>query len=111
MKKSPSTATGLHGRGDHTAGDQTAPLLPLSTGGSGQAGAGRKGGFNPVAASPKSPHAAPETPVTPKTHRRHRMYGVSSMLLLMLQGTTMSIVLRYSRIRTGLKYTPSVAGG
>ncbi|KAL4519272.1 hypothetical protein Ndes2526A_g00366 [Nannochloris sp. 'desiccata'] len=49
------------------------------------------------------------TPKTPKTTRRHASYALLSMLLLILQGTVLSIVLRYSRIKAGRRYLPSVA--
>jgi UDP-sugar transporter A1/2/3 len=50
-----------------------------------------------------------QTPRTPKTTRRHATYALLSMLLLILQGTVLSIVLRYSRIKKGRRYLPSVA--
>lgn len=50
------------------------------------------------------------TPRTIATNKRHAMYALSSMTLLTLQGTVLSIVLRYSRIKEGRKYIPSVAG-
>ena len=50
------------------------------------------------------------TPKSPKTNRRHAVYALLSMLLLTLQGTVLSIILRYSRIKRGRKYIPSVAG-
>lgn len=52
-----------------------------------------------------------ETPRTAhRTNRRHAAIAGMSMLLLVLQGTVLSIVLRYSRIKRGRKYLPSVAG-
>jgi len=50
-----------------------------------------------------------ETPKTPQTTRRHAAYALFSMLLLILQGTVLSIILRISRIKAGRRYLPSVA--
>ena len=50
------------------------------------------------------------TPRTMATNKRNAFYALSSMTLLTLQGTVLSIVLRYSRIKPGRKYLPSVAG-
>lgn len=41
---------------------------------------------------------------------RHGVYAVLSTILLTIQGSAMSLVLRYSRIQEGSKYLPSVAG-
>lgn len=41
--------------------------------------------------------------------KRNILYSVVSIVLLMLQGTMMSIVLRYSRIQKGPSYLPSVS--
>jgi UDP-sugar transporter A1/2/3 len=41
--------------------------------------------------------------------KKGALYSSLSMMLLMLQGTAMSIVLRYSRIQTGPAYLPSVS--
>lgn len=51
-----------------------------------------------------------EPPLTPRASRRHSFYAFSSVALLTVQGTAMSIVLRYSRIRKGSTYVPSVSG-
>ena len=41
--------------------------------------------------------------------KKGALYSSLSMMLLMVQGTAMSIVLRYSRIQTGPAYLPSVS--
>jgi len=111
MSFSPSPKDGLHERGERVrfAGDT---VLDAS----------ENNGSRPNSATDRhsvdehdgSRHQRPskmsETPNTPKTARRHAVYAVSSMILLTLQGTAMSIILRYSRIREGRAYAPSVSG-
>jgi UDP-sugar transporter A1/2/3 len=51
----------------------------------------------------------PVTPVTPATLRRNSRLAMLSMLLLVFQGTALSIMLRYSRARAGTPYLASVS--
>lgn len=50
------------------------------------------------------------TPATPATLRRNSRLALLSMLLLVFQGTALSIMLRYSRARAGQPYLASVSG-
>ena len=52
----------------------------------------------------------PATPMTPGTLRRNSRLAMLSMLLLVFQGTALSIMLRYSRARAGTPYLASVSG-
>ncbi len=52
----------------------------------------------------------PATPLTPATLRRNSRLAMLSMLLLVFQGTALSIMLRYSRARAGTPYLASVSG-
>lgn len=54
--------------------------------------------------------ARPGTPSTPNTLRRNSRLALLSMLLLVFQGTALSIMLRYSRARAGAPYLASVSG-
>ena len=61
------------------------------------------------AASSKVGAATP--PLTPAATRRNSRIALLSMLLLVFQGTALSIMLRYSRARAGQPYLASVSGG
>lgn len=50
------------------------------------------------------------TPTSPTTLRRNGRLALLSMLLLVFQGTALSIMLRYSRAREGQPYLASVSG-
>lgn len=50
------------------------------------------------------------SPATPATLRRNSRLALLSMLLLVFQGTALSIMLRYSRARAGQPYLASVSG-
>ena len=52
----------------------------------------------------------PGTPQTPSSLRRNSKIALLSMLLLVFQGTALSIMLRYSRARAGQAYLASVSG-
>lgn len=54
--------------------------------------------------------ARPATPLTPASLRRNSRLALLSMLLLVFQGTALSIMLRYSRARAGQPYLASVSG-
>jgi hypothetical protein len=54
--------------------------------------------------------STPLSPPSPDTVRRNGRLALLSMLLLVFQGTALSIMLRYSRARAGQAYLASVSG-
>lgn len=72
-------------------------------------GAQQAGGDVEAGAAARRP-ATPREPASPATLRRDGRLALLSMLLLVFQGTALSIMLRYSRARAGTPYLASVSG-
>ena len=96
------TSGGLQQRNDHVHFSPSTSVTPVKTSDS--------GAFAQLNHSKSAFFGGIEEPTTPKTTKRHLRYGLSAMLMLTLQGTILAIVLRYSRIKSGRRYLPSVAG-
>ena len=87
-----------------------AVLAAHQAAGYGDAGAQYSSGDEEKGSARAAAARRPTTPLTPATLRRNSRLAMLSMLLLVFQGTALSIMLRYSRARAGTPYLASVSG-